>query len=47
MAYLPSVTVSLLLNFTTVVVTLIGIVLLAERPTTLQWLGVLVNIPSP
>ena len=40
LAYLPAVTVSLLLNFTTIVVALIGIVLLAERPTTLQWGGV-------
>lgn len=40
LAYLPSVTVSLLLNFTTVVVALLGMVLLAERPTALQWGGV-------
>ena len=40
LAYLPAVTVSLLLNFTTIVVALMGIVLLAERPTTLQWGGV-------
>ena len=36
LAYLPAVTVSLLLNFTTIVVALMGIVLLAERPTTPQ-----------
>jgi len=42
--YLPSVTVSLLLNFTTIVVALASIPLLAERPTTLQWCGVLINI---
>ena len=40
LAYLPAVTVSLLLNFTTIVVALMGIVLLAERPTSLQWGGV-------
>ncbi|MFC2030183.1 DMT family transporter [Chloroflexota bacterium] len=41
--YLPSVTVSLLLNFTTIVVALLGMVLLAERPTGLQWTGVGLN----
>src|SRR5574341_406887 len=40
LAYLPAVTVSLLLNFTTIVVALMGIVLLSERPTALQWCGV-------
>jgi drug/metabolite transporter (DMT)-like permease len=39
LAYLPAVTVSLLLNFTTIVVALMGLVLLAERPTALQWGG--------
>ena len=43
LAYLPFVTVGLLFNFTTVIVALLGIVLLAERPTRLQWLGVFVN----
>lgn len=38
--YLPAVTVSLLLNFTPVVVALMGIALLAERPSIRQWLGV-------
>ena len=42
--YLPSVTVSLLLNFTTIVVALLSIPLLAERLTALQWCGVLINI---
>jgi len=42
--HLPSVTVSLLLNFTTIVVALAGIPLLVERPTALQWCGVVVNI---
>jgi drug/metabolite transporter (DMT)-like permease len=44
LAYLPAVTVSLLLNFTTIVVALLGIFLLAERPTALQWSGVFLNI---
>jgi drug/metabolite transporter (DMT)-like permease len=37
---LPAVTVSLLLNFTPVVVALLGIALLHETPTGRQWLGV-------
>jgi drug/metabolite transporter (DMT)-like permease len=44
LAYLPAVTVSLLLNFTTIIVALLGILLLAERPTALQWSGVFLNI---
>ncbi len=40
LSYLPAVTVSLLLNCTTVMVALLGAVLLAERPTALQWGGV-------
>ena len=40
LALLPAVTVSLLLNFTPVVVALLGIVLLHETPTGRQWLGV-------
>lgn len=40
LAYLPSMTVSLLLNFTTIVVALMSIPLLAERPTPLQWSGI-------
>ncbi len=39
LAYLPAITTSLLLNFTTVVVALIGIPLLGERPTRQQWGG--------
>ena len=38
--YLPAVTVSLLLNFTPVVVAFLGIAFLSERPTGRQWLGV-------
>lgn len=38
--YLPAVTVSLLLNFTTITVALLGVLLLAERPAPWQWGGV-------
>lgn len=38
--YLPAITVSLLLNFTSVLVAWFGIIFLAERPTLLQWGGV-------
>jgi drug/metabolite transporter (DMT)-like permease len=44
LAYLPAVMTSLLLNFTTVAVALMGLVVLAERPTLFQWSGVVVNI---
>ncbi len=37
--YLPAVTTSLLLSFTSVIVALLGISLLGERPTPAQWLG--------
>ena len=37
--YLPATTGSLLLSFTTVIVTLLGIFLLRERPTWQQWAG--------
>ncbi len=40
LAYLPAITVNLLLSFTTVVVSLLGIALLSEKPTLLQWAGV-------
>jgi drug/metabolite transporter (DMT)-like permease len=40
LAYMPAVTVNLLLSFTSVVVALLGIGLLAERPTLLQWGGI-------
>jgi drug/metabolite transporter (DMT)-like permease len=39
LAYLPAVTVSLLLNFTSVIVALLGIWLLAERLAVFQWVG--------
>ncbi|MBX2976089.1 MAG: EamA family transporter [Ignavibacteriaceae bacterium] len=36
---LPSVTVSLMLNFTPLVVAILGIKLLSEKPTNIQWIG--------
>lgn len=44
LAYLPAVTTTLLLNFTTVAVALMGILLLAERPSVIQWVGVGLNL---
>ncbi len=41
LSLLPSVTVSLLLNFTPIVVAVMGIFLLNENPTLSQWIGVL------
>ncbi len=43
LAYLPAVTVNLLLNFTSVVVALLGVALLAERPLAAQWSGIGLN----
>jgi drug/metabolite transporter (DMT)-like permease len=40
LVYLPAVTVSLALNFTSLVVALMGIVWLSERPNGRQWLGI-------
>jgi drug/metabolite transporter (DMT)-like permease len=37
--YLPALTTSLLLSFTTIIVALLGILLLGERPTMVQWGG--------
>jgi drug/metabolite transporter (DMT)-like permease len=44
LAYLPAVTVNLMLSLTSVVVALLGILLLAERPSFKQWLGVLISV---
>jgi drug/metabolite transporter (DMT)-like permease len=43
LTYLPAATVNLLLSFSTIVVSLMGIFLLAELPTSAQW-GALVYI---
>jgi drug/metabolite transporter (DMT)-like permease len=40
LSYLPTVTVSLLLSFSPVIVALLGIPLLSERPRWRQWLGI-------
>jgi drug/metabolite transporter (DMT)-like permease len=39
LAYLPAVTVNLLWSFTSILVALLGIVWLSEKPTLLQWSG--------
>jgi drug/metabolite transporter (DMT)-like permease len=39
LVYLPAMTTSLLLSFTTILVALLGIVLLRERPRAMQWAG--------
>jgi drug/metabolite transporter (DMT)-like permease len=39
LSYLPAATVSLLLSFTTIIVALLGMSLLGERPTIAQWGG--------
>lgn len=44
LSLLPSVTVSLLLNFTPLVVAVMGIVLINEKPTAIQWFGSLIFI---
>lgn len=44
LAYLPAVTTSLLLNFTPVVVALLGILLLNERPAAHQWGGMTITL---
>ncbi len=40
LAYLPAITVSLLFNFTTLIVALFGMLWLAEKPGGWQWLGI-------
>jgi drug/metabolite transporter (DMT)-like permease len=40
LAYLPAVTVNLVLSLTTIAVALMGLIFLAERPGDLQWLGI-------
>ena len=44
LSLLPSVTVSLLLNFTPLIVAVIGIFLINEKPSVLQWIGSLIFI---
>ncbi|MBN1535562.1 MAG: EamA family transporter [Anaerolineales bacterium] len=40
LAFLPAITVSLLLNFTTLIVALFGILWLGEKPSRQQWIGI-------
>lgn len=42
LAYLPAVSVNLILNFTPIIVATLGIIFLAERPTRFQMIGVLI-----
>lgn len=42
LAYLPAVTVNVLLSFSSVTVALMGIAFIAERPTGFQWGGVII-----
>jgi drug/metabolite transporter (DMT)-like permease len=44
LAYLPAVTVNVMLGFTSVIVALLGLALLGERPSPWQWLGMFVAI---
>jgi len=44
LVYLPAATASLLLSFTTVLVAFIGAAVLHERPTWLQWLGIVLYL---
>ncbi len=44
LAYLPAVTVNVMLGFTSVVVALLGLGLLGERPSIWQWLGMFVAL---
>ena len=44
LSYLPSVSVSLILNLTSIFVAFSGIVLLKEKPSVLQWIGVVLNL---
>ncbi|MCP4421178.1 MAG: EamA family transporter [Chloroflexi bacterium] len=44
LVYLPAVTVNVMLSFTSVIVALLGAVLLRERPSRWQWLGMVISI---
>ncbi|MEE9190940.1 MAG: DMT family transporter [Candidatus Neomarinimicrobiota bacterium] len=44
LSLLPSVTVSLMLNFTPLIVAIMGIFLLSEKPSILQWTGAILFI---
>lgn len=44
LSLLPAITTSLLLNFTTVIVALVGAAFMAEKPHRLQWAGIVLNL---
>ncbi len=44
LAFLPAATVSLILNFTTLVVALMGVFWLAEQPGWMGWLGIVLSM---
>lgn len=44
LSLLPAITTSLLLNFTTVIVALVGAAFMAEKPHRLQWVGIVLNL---
>lgn len=44
LAYLPAVTVNLLWSFSSILVALLGILWLSEKPTVLQWAGILLAV---
>lgn len=44
LAYLPAVTVNLLWSFSSILITVLGVMFLAERPRLFQWAGVLLGV---
>jgi drug/metabolite transporter (DMT)-like permease len=44
LSYLPAITVNLIWSFSTIVVALLGIILLHEKQTILQWAGIAISI---
>jgi drug/metabolite transporter (DMT)-like permease len=44
LTYLPAATVSLILNFTSLVVALMGMVWLSERPGRIGWMGIMLSV---
>jgi drug/metabolite transporter (DMT)-like permease len=41
--YLPAIAVTLILTFTTILVAVLGIIFLKEKPTHIQWLGIVIS----
>ncbi len=44
LSILPAVTTSLILNFTSALIAILGIFFLKEKPTLLQWFGLIINL---